>query len=633
MESIEDTTSVVEVSVMAYYTPAFKNNVSDPICHVKRQIAFANVIFAENEIPVRLRAFCIEELQGFHEAGKVGDGGRLNRFRHAKTNAIKESLKFQEMTEEEILNLSEKALLNTADIAILMTSSPWRGRDLMGEKRNALGESYFAPFKSGSPPLAWACAKSPLAFVHEIGHLFGCNHNREEFVRYGCQYYSNYGYLLEGSTMKTIMAAGNSEEDYHTIPYFSSRVFQYKGIQLGDQDNDNRNQIIQTRFLMSQLGDESGNCRYHDKYCKNECVPSCCKVLPSEDENIMRSLIFGKDDKGNFFNTDLLYLYYGVFISSISSEDLEGSRFEFARLVGVGTTWPDCLAVRSKKMQKSIKSALPNIMKRSESNIEEPIANESTQSYPSGMSPFELLPPEILEIIIRMSMRNTKTLKLRKVNPDDLRSKFTTVSKGHNLLSDTIANISVRFRTLASSKSLWKGEVYISGCEKKIKSVMKGFMYDGIIVLHLINTAQQTKTIVPRSLTSRPKRSKTVIQRTTISATDILNMAGRCPNLETLTISAAKLDAWPTFPAPWSSMKILNLIDMEMGCNLFHGIRLHHSLPNLVLFHLGIANVGITTLLDTITLPEMGQCNDLKVVRLNSGDFHRKNLPQRIKIF
>ena len=58
----------------------------------------------------------------------------------------------------------------------------------------------------------------------------------------------------------------------------------------------------------------------------------------------MRSLIFGKDDKCNFFDTDLLYPHYGVFISSITSEDLEGI---FARLVGVGPTWPGCLAVRS----------------------------------------------------------------------------------------------------------------------------------------------------------------------------------------------------------------------------------------------------------------------------------------------
>ena len=286
-----------------------------------------------------------------------------------------------------------------------------------------------------------------------------------------------------------------------------------------------------------------------------------------------------------------------------------------------------------KKMQKSTNSTLPKIMKRSESDsdIEEPIAYESTQCYPSGMSPIELLPPEILEIVIRMSMRNTKKLKLQNDNPNDPKSKFTTVTNGHNFLIDTVANISVRFRTLASSKSLWKGEGYISGCEKKIKGVIEGFLFDGITAIHLINTAQETETVMPKSLTSRPKRMKTVIQRTTISTTDILNMATRCPNLETLSISAAKLDAWPQFSDPWSSMKILNLTDMEMGCNLFHGIRLHQSLPNLVFFGLGMANIGITTMLDSITLPEMGHCNDLKVVRLNAGDFCLKSLPQGIK--
>ena len=108
-------------------------------------------------------------------------------------------------------------------------------------------------------------------------------------------------------------------------------------------------------------------------------------------------------------------------------------------------------------------------------------------------------------------------------------------------------------------------------------------------------------------------------------------MAARCPNLENLFICSAKLEAWPTLTAPWTSMKKLNLTDVDMDVDLFHSIKLHHSLPNLVFFGLGIATSGISALLDWITLPEMVHCNDLKIVSLNGDDFCINSLPRGIK--
>ena len=169
--------------------------------------------------------------------------------------------------------------------------------------------------------------------------------------------------------------------------------------------------------------------------------------------------------------------------------------------------------------------------------------NEPNQegSHPAGMSPLELLPTEILEMVVKRAMRNTKTVRLDNNDPNEPKKKFTTVSNGHNLLIGTIAKISTRFRTLASSRSLWKGEVFVSGGEKQIREVMEGFLSDGITALHLINLAEETVNILLPGLSSRPKRSKTVIQRTTISGDDITNIAARCPNLETLSIAAAKI--------------------------------------------------------------------------------------------
>ena len=129
---------------------------------------------------------------------------------------------------------------------------------------------------TGGPPLAWVMAiepssfhpklrVSPLAFelnfIHEVGHLFGCDHsisqqsNGAEFVDGNY----NYGYYPEGTSDLTIMAY-RTETHFNQIPYFSSKDRAVDGVPLGDDHHDNRKQIMKMRFAVSQYGDESGTC-------------------------------------------------------------------------------------------------------------------------------------------------------------------------------------------------------------------------------------------------------------------------------------------------------------------------------------------------------------------------------------
>ena len=59
---------------------------------------------------------------------------------------------------------------------------------------------------------------------------------------------SNYGYHMKGSKMRTIMAKWTKNFIYE-IPQFSSKIHSYNGVPLGDSENDNRGQIMKTRFL------------------------------------------------------------------------------------------------------------------------------------------------------------------------------------------------------------------------------------------------------------------------------------------------------------------------------------------------------------------------------------------------
>ena len=102
--------------------------------------------FLLNWAPVKLYIYCIEELVGFVESN---DGlQRGDDFEDAKKN-----------------------LLNTADIAILMTGTP---------ADNLSGLAYVGPpVKYATLPIAWVYPGDPLTFLHELGHIFGCLHNRE----------------------------------------------------------------------------------------------------------------------------------------------------------------------------------------------------------------------------------------------------------------------------------------------------------------------------------------------------------------------------------------------------------------------------------------------------------------------
>ena len=244
----QDQTTVAEVSVMVYYTPDFKIFTPDPVHHIKRQIAFANIVYSINDIPLNLSIFCIEELA----IGKTNDWGiMLEYFSHAKKN-----------------------LLNGASIAILMTGSGTKDR------KYAVGAAYDGT-QNKSLPLAWVYPNDMLTFIHEVGHIFGCHHNRDNNSKKNMNK-SHYGYHMKGSKMRTIMAK-ETKNFLIRIPRFSSKIHSYNGVPLGDSKNDNRGQIMKTRFLLSQMGNETGNCGHHNDTCAKKCLQDCCPMKRGKD--------------------------------------------------------------------------------------------------------------------------------------------------------------------------------------------------------------------------------------------------------------------------------------------------------------------------------------------------------------
>jgi hypothetical protein len=141
------------------------------------------------------------------------------------------------------------ALLNTADMAILLTAST---------TNDAIGMANYADIRmwDKKPPTAWSAAvgKRKLNFVHELGHLMGAMHNREELYDiYKPRGSYNYGFLIRNTPYHTIMSYSdrNREKEFTcTIPYFSMDVVDSRGIWFGNKDNNNARQLTDTRLVL-----------------------------------------------------------------------------------------------------------------------------------------------------------------------------------------------------------------------------------------------------------------------------------------------------------------------------------------------------------------------------------------------
>ena len=273
-----DNTSMVHVSTMIYFTREFKDAVTDPIIYVEKLVEESNKVFENSEVPLRLQVYCIQEL----DIGENQDPEKRGKeFRFAMTKPSARYAEANEWTREEFM-LAQEPLLNSADTAILMTATAANCGKTGGAA--SLGPSQI----TGVPPTAWATVGATWGsgvemFTHEVGHLFGCLHNRETMVG-DLSNDTGYGYLVNGTKYRTTMAYPTDSNIW--IPYFSSKDLTYEGVPIGDADNDNRAKLIQNRFLVSQVGDESGTCSTTVNTCAGMCLRSSNPKLTIHDREI-----------------------------------------------------------------------------------------------------------------------------------------------------------------------------------------------------------------------------------------------------------------------------------------------------------------------------------------------------------
>ena len=258
---------MVNVSIMIYFTREFKKVVTDPTTYIEKLVQDSNEVFENSEVPVRLQVHCIQELN-------VGENSNIDKrtddFSFVLTN--RSEWNHSEWTRDERM-----LVLKSADTAMILTATT-ASCGFTG------GAAYRGPSQiTGEPPIGWATIGASWGpgvrlFTHEIGHILGCQHNREAMngglsnaTDYG------YGYLVNGTRYYTTMAYSTGSNDTW-IPYFSSKDLVHEEIPIGDAKNDNRAELIQNRFLVSQVGDESDTCPNTVDSCAGMCMRSNAPV-------------------------------------------------------------------------------------------------------------------------------------------------------------------------------------------------------------------------------------------------------------------------------------------------------------------------------------------------------------------
>ncbi len=152
-------------------------------------------------------------------------------------------------------------------------------------------------------------------YIHEVGHNFGCQHDRDNAGRGGAYSYS-YGYDIPG-IFATVMSYKSP-----TIPYFSNPNISYKGYPIGIPEGeygeaDNSKTINKTRILVA-------NYRTPSSSSDNQNQEPYITVNPS-------NIDFGNVSVGNTVSKSLNITNTGDGTLNISAIRLSGNRDFFVK--------------------------------------------------------------------------------------------------------------------------------------------------------------------------------------------------------------------------------------------------------------------------------------------------------------
>ena len=235
-QGTQDTTTPVKVTVTVFTTQSFRasfNNSSVALqAFVSLAVSETNQGYANSKVPISLSIHCIVN----------------TNMNESTTSAIMLPGFLASSTTD------FGTLRKQGDVGVILTAG----------SLDTCGVSYTNTLASGQTFgfVSKDCATGYYSFGHEIAHMVGALHNRE-VGKINYAYPSAYGFLIRPPVMsglRTILAydeAGNATR----INYYSSPTFLYQGtFPTGNGTTDVAGLLIQRRFIMAAVGNESMTC-------------------------------------------------------------------------------------------------------------------------------------------------------------------------------------------------------------------------------------------------------------------------------------------------------------------------------------------------------------------------------------
>jgi len=245
-QGIDDNTTIVTYSVKYYYTREFAEVTDDIELYMDQVTAETNQGYINSLIPVRIKIHCIEAA----DMNDMADGRQqIYAFRDLKGNS--------------------EALRGGADAAALLV-----------KRFNYCGIGYVDSWRTGNTLTAQTkgCALGYFTLGHELGHNFGCLHDR--YSSSGGRYPYNFGSFIGDGPYRTCMAYSRSGYNRKANIY-SSPVAKFEGIVTGTATEDNARVIRENRFGMAAVGDEQGSC---DWQFSSTAKPPATTEIPTTTE-------------------------------------------------------------------------------------------------------------------------------------------------------------------------------------------------------------------------------------------------------------------------------------------------------------------------------------------------------------
>merc|ERR1712157_251690 len=217
-----------------------------------------NVAYANSGIPARLRLVHAAILPGYVEPG-FGDS--LSQMRSQTDGQLDYIHTWREQYGADV-------------VAMLIDDPQYCGLGYLGPRKDLMFSV-----------TAWNCATGLYTFGHEIGHNFGCNHDKGTTNTCSNQAVYAYGYRDPQARFRSVMAYGcrtgqcdNNAGGYCTrAQMFSTPDIQYNGLPIGAADVDNARRIIEKRvevagYLPTRVGTPSATPTSQPTPCNGKSV-------------------------------------------------------------------------------------------------------------------------------------------------------------------------------------------------------------------------------------------------------------------------------------------------------------------------------------------------------------------------